>query len=172
MSTTQELSQREREDLERIFALLDTEQRGRVSFSQLRTLLQQVVAAGEEGPGPHSQNKRRPALERVLRAPAFADSNNTSNDNETDRELSFRDFVQLLTTAEAAASPAARVFRIMDVDGKGYIDVKDLQRVAADLGEAMEEDELEEMIARAASMPEGRVTLADLEAVLHQKLFA
>jgi Ca2+-binding EF-hand superfamily protein len=168
-TTTQELSQREREDLERIFALLDTEQRGRVSFSQLRTLLQQV-AAGEEGPGPHSQNKRRPALERVLRSPAFADSNDNSND--TDRELSFRDFVQLLTTAEAEASPAARVFRLMDVDGKGYIDVKDLQRVAADLGEAMEEDELEEMIARAASMPEGRVTLADLEAVLHQKLFA
>jgi Ca2+-binding EF-hand superfamily protein len=62
----------------------------------------------------------------------------------------------------------------MDVDDKGYIDVTDLQRVASDLGERMQEDELEEMIQRAAtSKPEGgRVTLADLEAVLHQKLFA
>lgn len=44
----------------------------------------------------------------------------------------------------------ARVFRLFDTDGKGYITQKDLERIAVDLGEHdMTRGELQEMIDRA-----------------------
>jgi Ca2+-binding EF-hand superfamily protein len=44
----------------------------------------------------------------------------------------------------------AHVFRLFDLDGKGYITIQDLERVASELGEHdMTREELEDMIKRA-----------------------
>jgi Ca2+-binding EF-hand superfamily protein len=63
------------------------------------------------------------------------------------------------------------VFRLFDLDGKGYIDLQDLQRVALELGEHdMTHDELHEMMERAANS-KGKVSLEDFTRMMTMNLF-
>mmetsp|Transcript_16177 Transcript_16177/g.37153 ORF Transcript_16177/g.37153 Transcript_16177/m.37153 type:complete len:138 (+) Transcript_16177:186-599(+) len=55
---------------------------------------------------------------------------------------------------------AERAFNLIDKDGKGIICFEDLQRVTAELGENMTDEELEEMIKVANE--DGLVTKKDL----------
>lgn len=176
MSVTGSLSRSEREDLLHMFQLFDTERTGTVSLLELKAVLQQVAAEHDE---TSSTSRRRQALESLLALPAFQ----VSNDNgQGDRQLTQEEFIQLITTA---ATPPGnhnnndeddnlrRIFQLFDVDCKGFIDAADLRRMADDLGEdSMNEAELHEMIQRAASTQQGRVTLDDLKAVLNHKLMA
>lgn len=58
------------------------------------------------------------------------------------------------------------------VQGKGYITVSDLERIANELGEQdMTVEELEEMIERASSEQKGQVTLAEFSRIMTLNLF-
>ena len=58
------------------------------------------------------------------------------------------------------------------VEGKGYITVSDLERIANELGEQdMTVEELEEMIERASSEQKGQVTLAEFSRIMTLNLF-
>jgi len=63
-------------------------------------------------------------------------------------------------------SELGSVFRLFDVDKKGFISVHDLRRVANELGETIKEDELREMINEADSSQSGHVTLSDFKQVM------
>lgn len=76
----------------------------------------------------------------------------------------------------------AHVFQLFDVDGKGYIELQDLERVALELGEHdMSHDELVEMIERATSSSsnshnksknnDGRVGLEEFTRMMTMNLF-
>lgn len=75
-------------------------------------------------------------------------------------------------TAAATLASYAHVFELFDVDGKGYITVDDLARLAHELGEHdMTHDELEEMMERAAHCQEkGKVTLEEFIQIMSMKL--
>ena len=62
----------------------------------------------------------------------------------------------------------SKVFALFDTDKKGRISLKDLQRVAAELGEPMKEEELVEMIERASSSGDGLVSLSDFHAIVRR----
>jgi Ca2+-binding EF-hand superfamily protein len=86
-----------------------------------------------------------------------------------DDTMDFDDYLKLMAstslqqTLQADAddqSNFSHVFELFDIDGKGYILVQDLERVANELGEQdMTREELEEMIERARSKQKGKVTL-------------
>jgi Ca2+-binding EF-hand superfamily protein len=166
MSVTGSLSRTEQQDLLHMFELFDTEKRGSISLMEFKTVLEQVA----------SEKEHRPALERVLSLPVFQHPNNN-------QRITQDEFVQLLTTTSTASDDGdnnsnqqsdevRRVFDLFDIGKKGFISVDDLRRVAADLGENMREEELEEMIQRAAAAQEGGVTLEDFEAVLNHQLMS
>jgi hypothetical protein len=54
-----------------------------------------------------------------------------------------------------------KVFDLFDVEKKGKISIRDLKRVAKELGETMTEAELMEMIERADTDADGEVTAED-----------
>ena len=150
-STTKNLSRTEREDLLRMFELFDTEQTGTLSVLEFKSVLQQVA-----------KEKERPALQRLLAAPIFQ--------SQTDRRLTQQEFLQLLTQDnDQPDDEVRRVFALFDTENKGFITVDDLRHIATDLGEKMGEEELQEMIQRAASQG-GRVSFHDFEAVLNHQL--
>lgn len=75
-----------------------------------------------------------------------------------------------LFVPEPKEDPIQHLFQLFDIENKGYIDVEDLTRVAAELGEAeITDDELQDMIDRYAT--DGRVTLQQFQSMLEQKLF-
>lgn len=60
----------------------------------------------------------------------------------------FRDLVSPVVAARDATEEIARAFRWMDADAKGSLDVRDLRRIAAELGDTTTtEEELQAMIS-------------------------
>jgi Ca2+-binding EF-hand superfamily protein len=64
-----------------------------------------------------------------------------------------------------------KVFRLFDDEKAGFITIKNLRRVAKELGETMTDEELLEMVERADSDGDGRVTPEDFYNIMTKKAF-
>ena len=65
-----------------------------------------------------------------------------------------------------------KVFALFDAEGKGRITLRDLKRVAKELGETMSEAERLEMIERADSNGDGEVSRDDFVEVMTKRQFS
>ena len=64
-----------------------------------------------------------------------------------------------------------KVFRLFDEDNTGFVTIKNLRRVAKELGENISEEELQEMIERADSNADQQVTADDFYNIMTKKTF-
>ena len=64
-----------------------------------------------------------------------------------------------------------KVFRLFDEDNAGFVTIKNLRRVAKELGENISEEELQEMIERADSNADQQVTADDFYNIMTKKTF-
>lgn len=155
------LSRSEHEDLRHAFALFDTEKKGEIAIGELRSVLNELQQDG--GNGGESSAGSSLNLQRLV---------SSLESLPSERRLSLDDFVRLMTSPNPSdeRDEWTKVFDLFDESGKGYIGVDDLQTVAKDLGETMEEEELRAMIYRVA--PSGRVTLEQFKDIMNKKLFS
>ena len=65
-----------------------------------------------------------------------------------------------------------KVFKLFDHERLGQISLRDLQKVARELGEMISDEELQEMIERADSDGDGQVTFEDFYSIMTKKTFA
>ena len=96
-------------------------------------------------------------------------------DKDGSGSIDFDEFLDMMTAKISdrdSKEDVAKVFSLFDVEGKGHIALKDLKRVAKELGETMTEAELMEMIERADSDADGNITQEDFFAILTKKNFA
>eukprot|EP00931_Biecheleriopsis_adriatica_P108769 TRINITY_DN83064_c0_g1_i1.p1 TRINITY_DN83064_c0_g1~~TRINITY_DN83064_c0_g1_i1.p1 ORF type:complete len:189 (+),score=42.99 TRINITY_DN83064_c0_g1_i1:67-567(+) len=98
--------------------------------------------------------------------------------NDLDRQgakpLDFGAFLDLMTAKMGerdTREDVSKVFRLFDDDRSGTITLRNLQRVARELGEQLPVEALEEMIARADSDADGQVTPEDFYVLMTQKTF-
>ena len=61
---------------------------------------------------------------------------------------------------------------MFDEENAGVVTIRNLRRVAKELGETMEDNELLEMIERADSDGDGNVTFEDFYNIMTKKTFA
>ncbi len=64
------------------------------------------------------------------------------------------------------------MFRLFDEENQGYISVKTLRKIVKELGENLSEEELEEMIRKADSDGDQKVTADDFYNVMTRKNFS
>jgi len=64
-----------------------------------------------------------------------------------------------------------KVFQLFDEEDKGYITVDNLKNVTRELGENMTQDELAEMITRADTDDDGKVSFEDFYAIMTKKSY-
>ena len=98
--------------------------------------------------------------------------NNLEKDNVT--EIDFQNFLNLMTARineKESKEDIRKVFRLFDEDNSGYITSQNLKRIARDLGENMEEIEIKEMIERADTDGDGRITFEDFYSIMTKKVF-
>ena len=65
-----------------------------------------------------------------------------------------------------------KVFKLFDDDRTSTITIHNLRRVARELGETMDDTELQEMIERADSNGDGQVSFDDFFNIMTKKTFA
>jgi Ca2+-binding EF-hand superfamily protein len=95
-------------------------------------------------------------------------------DTDGSGNVNFEEFLELMTTRIAdrdTKEDIAKVFRLYDSDNKGFISLKNLMKVANELGETMNEQELMEMIRRADTDGDTLIDFDDFYAIMTKRLY-
>jgi len=93
-------------------------------------------------------------------------------ENMKQGEIDFNAFLDMMTARISdtdSPDDILKVFRLFDDEERGFITVGDLERVAKELGETMTQAELQEMIDRADSNGDGKITPEDFQHVMTKK---
>lgn len=96
-------------------------------------------------------------------------------DTDGSGTIDFSEFLGMMTkkmTDKDSREDIAKVFSLFDVEAKGRITLRDLKRVAKELGETMTEAELLEMIERADADNDGEVTAEDFYNIMTKRTFS
>eukprot|EP01016_Furgasonia_blochmanni_P008111 TRINITY_DN13256_c0_g1_i3.p2 TRINITY_DN13256_c0_g1~~TRINITY_DN13256_c0_g1_i3.p2 ORF type:complete len:167 (-),score=90.22 TRINITY_DN13256_c0_g1_i3:11-511(-) len=138
-----ELTEEQRQEIKEAFDLFDTEGSGVIDAKELKVAMR---ALGFE-----------PKKEEVKRMIAEIDK-------EGKGVIEFQDFLDLMTVKMAERDPKEEIlkaFKLFDDDNTGKITLKNLKRVARELGETMTDDELMEMIEEADRDGDGEISEED-----------
>ena len=76
-------------------------------------------------------------------------------------QIDFEEFIRLMTariSEKDSRDDIRKVFNLFDDEKTGYISIKNLRRVAKELGETIEDSDLQEMIERADTDNDGLVS--------------
>ncbi|EAR85531.1 EF-hand protein (macronuclear) [Tetrahymena thermophila SB210] len=100
-------------------------------------------------------------------------------DNDYSGGIGFDEFLQIATskvTDKNSKKETDKVFRMFDCNesnrnGKGFITIDDLRRIAEDLGEEMTEEELQDMFNRADADQDGKVIDIDIYNIMTGKFY-
>lgn len=169
-------SQAEIHELRESFQLFDVSNTGSIRVGDLRTILKRLLREQRSASASSLPTYYNPRLDVLL---------NQLMDIPDDETLTLDGYIDLMATTltirqddDKGGAPVgnsfASVFRLFDIDGKGFITEEDLERVAFELGEYdMTRGELKEMIARAQSLhqKDGRVGLVEFTRMLTLPLF-
>lgn len=92
----------------------------------------------------------------------------------TDTQNRKHEVLDLMTSRLAGSDTKEdieRIFKLFDDDQTGYISLQNLKRVARELGSALNDAELLEMIERADSDNDGLIDVDDFYKIMTQKTF-
>ena len=95
-------------------------------------------------------------------------------DKDGSGAIDFDEFLDMMTARMSdkdTREDIQKVFRLFDDDKTGTVSIKNLRRVARELGETMTDEELLEMIERADSDGDGQVTFEDFYNIMTKKAF-
>ncbi len=123
-----ELTEEQKQEVREAFDLFDTDKSGSIDYHELKVAMR---ALGFE--------VKKEEVQRIM--------------NEYDRtnsgEIGFDDFMEIMTQKIADRDPTEemmKAFRLFDDDNTGKISLKNLKRVAKELGENMSDAELQAMV--------------------------
>ncbi|KAF3916550.1 Caltractin [Dactylellina cionopaga] len=129
-----ELSEEQRDEINEAFGLFDMDKDQRIDFHELKVALRalgfedipksELISILHRYPAPTSGNSSRLLIGR-------------------------EDFITVATQKMLSRDPLEeikRAYTMFDEDGKGGISIADLRRIAKDIGENLEEDEIRAMI--------------------------
>lgn len=134
-----ELSEEQKQEIKEAFDLFDTEGAGYIDAKELKVSMR---ALGFE-----------PKKEEIKKMIADVDK-------EGKGVIEFQDFLDLMTVKMAERDPREEIMkalRLFDDDNTGKISLKNLKRVARELGETMTDEELQEMIDEADRDGDGEI---------------
>ena len=148
------LTEDEIEEIKEAFDLFDTDGSGAIDPKELKAAMQSL--------GFEAKNQT------IFQMISDLDKNKSGT-------IDFEEFLDMMTARMSdkdTREDIAKVFRLFDDDKTGTITLRNLRRVARELGETMTDEELQEMIDRADSNGDGAVTLDDFFNIMTKKTFA
>ena len=157
------LSKSEVEDLREAFRLFDADGKGVISFQELKEVADALALENGNKENAMSGHSFRHLSDLLCGV----------HDSDEDMEIDEEAFIRLMSERpqDDSRDEYQRVFDLFDPKGKGYISLGDLRKVSEELGEAMTDEELDEMISKAAPTT-GKVTAEDFQRIMTKRLFA
>ena len=147
------LTEDEIEEIKEAFDLFDTDGSGSIDPKELRAAMQSL--------GFEAKNQT------IYQMITDLDKNKSGN-------IDFEEFLDMMTARMSdkdTREDINKVFRLFDDDTSGSITIRNLRRVARELGETMTDEELQEMVERADSNGDGAVSMDDFYNIMTKKTF-
>ena len=148
-----QLSEEQITEYKEAFDLFDTDGSGSIDPKELRAAMQSL--------GFEAKNQT------IYQMITDLDKNKSGN-------IDFEEFLDMMTARMSdkdTREDINKVFRLFDDDTSGSITIRNLRRVARELGETMTDEELQEMIERADSNGDGSVSMDDFYNIMTKKTF-
>ncbi len=95
-------------------------------------------------------------------------------DKDGSGSIDFEEFLDMMTAKMSdkdSREDIMKVFNLFDDDQSGKISLRNLKRVAKELGETMTDAELLEMIERADNDQDGEINFEEFYAIMTKKTF-
>merc|ERR1719451_82614 len=147
------LTEDEIDEIREAFNLFDTDGSGMIDPKELKVAMQSL--------GFESKN---PTIYQMI----------ADLDKDGAGHIDFEEFLDAITSKlgdKETKSGISKIFALFDDDKTGTISLKNLKRVAKELGETMTDEELREMIERADSDGDGEISVADFYTIMTKKTF-
>eukprot|EP00914_Ancora_sagittata_P033901 GHVO01068495.1.p1 GENE.GHVO01068495.1~~GHVO01068495.1.p1 ORF type:complete len:193 (+),score=32.44 GHVO01068495.1:32-580(+) len=145
-----ELTEEQKQELREAFDLFDTEKTGHMDYHELKVAMR---ALGFDVKKP-----------QVLELMKEYDKANTGH-------IDFNDFMEIMTQKISERDPIEEIrkaFKLFDDDMTGKISLKNLRRVARELGENLSDDELQAMIEEFDRDMDGEISEEEFLAIMKQ----
>ena len=147
------LSKAEIAVIKEAFDLFDTDKSGEIDVNELKQALMNL--------GIDTKNQ---TLQNML---ADIDKNGNAN-------IDFDEFIDMMTAKMSDKDTREDLEKVFELfigdDNTDKIDIRHLKRVCKELNENMSDEELNEMIVRADSDRDGKVTFEDFYAIMTKKI--
>merc|ERR1719229_1907489 len=135
-----ELTEEQKQEIREAFDLFDTDGSGSIDAKELKVAMR---ALGFE-----------PKKEEIKKMISDIDKDGSGT-------IDFSEFLEMMTTKMSekdSREEILKAFRLFDDDETGFITLKNLRRVAKEIGENMADEELQEMIEEADRDGDGQVS--------------
>ena len=146
----QELSEAQKNEIKEAFDMFDTAGFGVIEAKELKVALRAL------GFTPTKEE-----IKKLIAESGEGDS----------MRVDFQQFLEILIlkmSERDSPSELDKAFALFDVNADGFIDLEDLEKVAAELGEEMSREELQEMIRGANKGDAGYVNPINFAAILNK----
>ena len=148
------LTKDEIEEIKEALDLFDTDSSGSIDPKELKAAMQSL--------GFEAKNQT------IFQMISDLDKNKSGTSDFEE----FLDMMAARMSDKDTREDIAKMFRLFADDNTGTITLRNLRRVARELGEIMTDEELQEMIDTADSNGDGAVTLDDFFNIMTKKTFA
>jgi centrin-3 len=145
-----ELTEEQKQEIKEAFDLFDTDKSGSIDYHELKVAMRAL-----------GFDVRKT---EVLKLMKDYDRNDTG-------QIEYADFVDIMTQKMADRDPEEEIkkaFSLFDDDGTGHISLKNLRRVARELGEVLSDDELQAMIDEFDKNQDGVIDETEFMSIMKQ----
>jgi len=143
-----ELSDEQKQEIKEAFELFDTDKDQRLDYHELKVAMRAL-----------GFDLKKPEVLKLLR----------DHDKTGESLMSFEDFVKIMSERITSRDPLdeiRRAFHLFDSDNTGKINVRDLRRVAKEIGENLDDEELQAMIEEFDLDQDGEINEREFIAIM------
>ena len=183
-----ELSDEQQQELREAFDLFDSEQTGQIDYHELKVTGASAPspAGGDARDAPYLPPSRfpshpplsaapRPCAQVAMRALGFevkkAEAQRLMEQHDLAQRgtIGYGEFLEIMTARILARDPhdeLRKAFELFDEDSSGRITLRNMRRVARELGENLSDDELQAMIDEFDADQDGAISLAEFTSIM------
>ncbi|THV05515.1 Ca2+-binding EF-hand superfamily protein [Dendrothele bispora CBS 962.96] len=146
--TRPELSDEQKQEIKEAFELFDTDKDGRIDYHELKVAMRAL-----------GFDMKKAEVLKLLR----------DNDKAGHGLMDFEDFARIMSERILARDPMEeirRAFQLFDDDNTGKISLRNLRRVAKEIGDRLEDDELQAMIDEFDLDQDGEINEQEFFAIM------